>query len=722
MKTINNIFGIINLSSTLWAQFPRLLIRSIFQILTLITLVITIISCAEQLPGHHKLDINNQHSQLQNRVQAAIPSAEAFTQTVYPIFMQNCISCHGTDGNIAPTIAHNDPLQAHLETLSNQKVNLSNPANSRVVVKLLSEFHFCWDICENDAAILQAAITEWSSLIDTGTGNTEPLPNALVSSSMSIADANPNVGPQRVTDNLIAFYEFKEGVGNVAHDTSGVAPALDLIISEGTWVGGQGLKFTNGIAQATPEASRKLFNEIARTPTATNEFTVEAWVIPENLTQEDARLVTYSGDTRRRDFTLQQNIYNYEFRTRGAQGTGQNGTPAAVTDPNEQIVKTNLQHVVATFDQTTGRRIFVNGNIAVFNSDPGLLSSWSNAHTFAVGNENTNNRPFSGIIKLVAVYKRALSPVEVMKNFEAGVGEKFLLNFDVSQVLESPSTFVQIEVSELDANSYLFSTPTVLSHSVRSFRIKNLQVAVNGNIPVSGQSWRNIDTFTFGNGQILSPVSSIIAKDVGMDGDQFTLTFEAIGNKEIPAPIVTPQATVPVDGIDTAPRTGIRTFEQIMFTMASITGVDVNTDNVQNVYQELKQQLPSQSNIVGFLSSHQVGISKLALEYCDTMVDSNTLRNNFFGTTSFDFNAPANTAFLDQLKVTDLIKILTDKTMGIDLLNQPNVNDIQTAMLDLINGLTADCNTGAICDINRTQTVVKASCAAMLGSAAVTMQ
>ena len=38
------------------------------------------------------------------------------------------------------------------------------------------------------------------------------------------------------------------------------------------------------------------------------EFSIEAWVIPANVTQEDARIISYSAGAEQRNFTLQQTL------------------------------------------------------------------------------------------------------------------------------------------------------------------------------------------------------------------------------------------------------------------------------------------------------------------------------------------------------------------------------------------------------------------------------
>ena len=109
---------------------------------------------------------------------------------------------------------------------------------------------------------------------------------------------------------MIGLWEFKTGRGLVAYDTSGVEPALNLNLSgDVTWVGGWGINVRSGKAQGSTTASKKLHDLIK----STGEYTIEAWVAPGNVAQEDARIVSYSGGTSVRDFTLGQTLYSYDF-------------------------------------------------------------------------------------------------------------------------------------------------------------------------------------------------------------------------------------------------------------------------------------------------------------------------------------------------------------------------------------------------------------------------
>jgi len=693
----------------------------------LLAIVLVVAACSEQLPGISKN--NNQQTdkdvrQAHSQIQLILNEVDGFAITLYPLLAENCATCHGEGGMAAPSIAHQDVIAAQAAVTDTQKASFSNPANSRIVVKLRSEFHYCWSVCEEDAQQLQTAIEKWATF--TGeTGGNGPPADLISSTSLTLADGVLGGGTQRYNDQVIAFYEFKEGTGNIAHDTSGITPALDLTLEGPAWAAGQGIEIQSGIAAGTPETSKKLYDYIAGGATATHEYSVEAWVIPANVTQEGpARLVTYSDGTQDRNFTMGQQTYNYVFRNRSdSPDISPNGTPALQTNNDEQVLQASQQHVVMTFSQSEGRKIFVNGVVKnTENGSASTLTNWNANYTFAVGNETSNNRLFMGVVQLVAVHKQALTPEQVMQNFDAGVGQKFSMKFDVSAVLEQAGNYIQFEVSELDRYSYLFNKPVFLSATPNGFRVKNIQVAVNGQIPVAGQTWRNIDTTITQNEQALFDMAAVISKDAGPETDQFSIIFEILGDKENVIVEEPPSAPVPLDVLDISPRAGVRTFEQVTHTMATITGVDANTGSVKVTYHDLKQQLPSLPNINGFLTSHQVGIAKLALEYCDTLIESNTLREQFFGANSFNFDAPVNNAFANAGQVDQLITTLMDKMLGVGLANQPDKPSVRQELMSLISDLTVGCNNASQCDATRTKSVVKASCAAVLGSAALTIQ
>lgn len=88
---------------------------------------------------------------------------------------------------------------------------------------------------------------------------------------------------------------------------------------------------------------------------------------------------------------------------------------------------------------------------------------------------------------------------------------------------------------------------------------------------------------------------------------------------------------------------GIKNFEEILVTMSSITGVDQNNTNIQRLYNQVKNLLPSDNEIKSFGGASQVAIMKLAAEYCNEVRKSNSLSSALWP--NVNFAQTAATAF-----------------------------------------------------------------------------
>jgi len=494
------------------------------------------------------------------------------------------------------------------------------------------------------------------------------------------------------------------------------------------WLPGQGIEIkASGKAAASATDSQKLATRIM----AAGQYSVEAWIKSSNNTQGGpARIVTYSLDANNRNFTMGQNQTNFSFRNRSsATNITANGQPSLVTTNNP--IQTSMQHIVMTFDQTNGRKIFINGADTGLTDPqgPGQLSNWNSTYIFALGSENvaTDNAPWLGQINLVAVYEHALTAAEVRQNFEAGLMDTTILTFDLSTLLGVPGSAITLEAADFDKSSYYFGRPTFITPNPTSIPVKGLRIAVNGKAPVADQVFATLDTTVDSSPKLLSRLGTVIAKDKGPTVDQFTLVFDALGSKQN---IITPPAApvIPPDvGIaQTAPDIGIRTFEQINNTMAAVTGVDPNGATVSATFNSVKQQLPSTPDVQGFLSSQQTAISRLALDYCDALVESQTLRDRFFGTTpAFEFGQPPATAFNSQAKKDIIIDHVIDNIVGTNLSVQPAATDLRPTLQGLIDAMNSTCRGTAAINCTaaaRTRAVVKAACASVLSSASVLIQ
>src|SRR5690606_28332883 len=120
------------------------------------------------------------------------------------------------------------------------KINLDDPANSRLVIRLRDEGHNCWGDCAANAQQVQAAIQAFAD----GIALTDIDPDLVVSHALGLPDGIIASSGGRIESNVIALYEFQTGSGAVAFDTSGVDPALHLNLSPSgvSWVGSWGIR------------------------------------------------------------------------------------------------------------------------------------------------------------------------------------------------------------------------------------------------------------------------------------------------------------------------------------------------------------------------------------------------------------------------------------------------------------------------------------------------
>ena len=653
-----------------------------------------------------------------------------FASTVHPLLTAHCATCHVDSAANAqsPFFADSDPNAAY--EAAKPKIDLDNPANSRFVLRLREEFHNCWTAdCTNDADVMEAAIAAFAAQIPV----TQIDSQLVTSKALTLPDGIVASGGSRHETNVIALYQFKTGQGNTAFDTSGVEPGMHLTLSGNTgWVGGWGIDITNGKAQASTTTSRKLHELI----TATGEYTIEAWVVPANVSQEGpARIISYSAGTSARNFTLGQTLYNYNFLQRST-STDPNGDPSLSTADADEDLQATQQHVVVTYDPVKGRRIYVNG-IFTGDTDPvagGSLIDWDDSFAFLLGNEVSGDRQWQGRLRLVAIHNRALTQEQIVQNFEAGVGEKFYLLFNVSDHSGIPDSYVMLQVSQFDNYSYLFNDPQFIildaNATPDNIPVTGMRIGINGKEASIGQAWQHLDTtlsraqYQPGAGQKLSSLGTIIALEKGAESDEFFLTFESFGNNTHivlePQPL---QPGTPPD-LPEAADVGLRTFDEINASMAAITRVSPEQADVDAVFETVRQQLPTVENIEGFLAAHQMAVSQLAIEYCNALVDNNgnMLRTDYFP--QFDFNETADNAFDTATQRDRIIVPLLERVMNTGLTTQPDpalvtseLDDLMLILTDCANGPSPSCAT-----TRRTREVVKATCAAMLGSAAMLIQ
>jgi hypothetical protein len=642
-----------------------------------------------------------------------------FSSHVYPIVSQYCASCHNEASSTAqsPFFASDNIDKAY--DAAKRVMNLEEPNKSRLVLRLRNEFHNCWSDCQANSTEMGLGIQALSDEITVDVISAE----MVVSKSLLLTDGLVASSGGRFESDIIALYQFKTGSGNTAYDTSGISPAANLTLTGNVeWLGSWGLSFTNGKAQASTANSKKIHDLI----TSTNEFAIEAWITPNNVVQEGpARIVSYSAGDNDRNFTLGQSQYNYDFMLQTA-SSNSNGEPALSTPDDDEVLQATLQHVVLTYSATAGRQIYVNGKlIDMIDEAISPIASWDDSFALILGREASNNHIWQGNIRLLAIYNRTLSQAQISQNYDVGVGEKFFLLFSISELVDLANTYVLFEVSQYDNYSYLFTNPSLVNLDgntlPRNTILNKMRIGVNGKESAQGQAYANLSRNFTNDDSItepvtLSPLGTIIALEKGASNDEFFLTFEQLGehsNVVLPATFIATDATF-IDN-DSA-KIGLRNFAQIHASMSVLTGVNKESTKVAATYQLVKQQLPTLTNIETFISAQQMGITQLAIAYCDTALENENLRMAWFPDVNFG-NTPD--IALDVTGRANLLNPLLDQLMPSTLSTQPDKAAVYSELDNLITRL-AVC--GSNCDINRSKNIAKASCAAVLGSAVMLVQ
>jgi hypothetical protein len=687
-----------------------------------------------------------------------------------------CDSCHSDAATIpqAPFFASGNPDIAYAALRG--KIDLVDPAASRVVVRLLTDSHNCWDSCPDNGAVMQAAVSRFAAAVVAT--DVDP---ALVISMAQVLESDGIVanGGGRNEASLIAKWEFREGSGTTTADTSGVQPEIPLSLSgEYSWLGGWGVRFVAGKAQGGVSSSGKLHKLI----TLTGEYSIEAWVAPNNVSQEDAWMVGYAGGPDSRNLLLSQSLYNYQAYNRSTATEDNNaGEPALTTSDDAELAQATQQHVVVTYDPVAGRKIYVNGEFSdeLDEAGGGLLNNWSESYALVLGNATSNSNPWAGTMRMVAMHNSVLTPEQVLQNFDAGVGQKYYLMFSVAELLDDEGVchvmngdgtrtnycYVVFQVSQFDDNSYLFDQPFFANINPAggdvTFDLQGLRLGINGKLAQAGQGFLNIDAVVSSaqagpEGQPLSTTGTIIPLENGSDQDIFFLSFDQfnglIGPMVDGVPGVYQYSLVGEGGADIA----MRTFDEINASFSALTGVPVASNLVSNVtgktvaqtFNSVRRALSSVEDFQAFMSSHQMAATQLAAAYCDGLVQDVALREAIFpAPPSFDFSTPVADPGIDWR--THIVVPLVDRAINAGLLSDVArtriIDEVELLITDdrdlkpyvLINGnYVSDpnpashnkrdglkyCLNNAICPPSRTADVVKAACTAVLGSAVVLMQ
>jgi hypothetical protein len=221
----------------------------------------------------------------------------------------------------------------------------------------------------------------------------------------------------RIDEGLLALYEFAEGDGTTVRDTAGVVSGMDLQIGDRakvTWLEGA-LRFDASTIARTATAPRPFYEAVA----ASQEFTVEAWVTPADVTQSGpARIVTLAKGTTDTNFLVGQGSWEGPSDRVEARLHERSGEYFLRTAGGS--IEASLTHIVMTRSADSLVRVYVDGEVAVEREMAASLRSWDPSFLLGIGNEMDGSRPWRGTYHLVALYGTALDDDDVATNFLAG--------------------------------------------------------------------------------------------------------------------------------------------------------------------------------------------------------------------------------------------------------------------------------------------------------------
>jgi hypothetical protein len=649
-----------------------------------------------------------------------------FSTTVYPVVQQWCSRCHSDTAATpqSPYFASSNLALAY--SYAQPEISLNSPSSSTFYIRLAQQSHNCWGNpvnCPASAAVMLAAIQAFAN----GIAVTPVDPTLIVSKALSLTQGTVASGADRYDTHDIAKWEFKEGTGSTAYDTSGVDPGMDLTLSgDAAWVGGWGISFTtNGRAQASTATSSKLLTKLS----ASGQYSIELWVNAANVTQTKAYMASYSGGDTLRNFTLAQDAFQYEAFARSSV-TSLNGQPSLLTNPNNQLAQAALEHVVMTYTPAAGRQLYVNGVFTgdVDSSTGGAINNWDSSFAFLLGNETSGDHPWQGSIRFAAVHDVALTQQQIQQNYAAGVGASYYLLFDVSSLINTPQSYIMFTASQYDTYSYLFYRPTFINLNpafkpTSPIQISGIRIGINGaEVPVD-QAYIplsvNIDSADYSptTGQLLSPLGTVIPLQNGAASDQFFLTFAQIGTNARAYTTPTPVAPAPVD-LPASSDIGVRVFNEVNSTMAKLSTVPATNPSVNTTYLSVQTGLPTVYNIQSVSSGAQIASAQLAMQYCQALVNDPVLGPAFFP--GMTFAAPPSAAFTTTAGMDLVVQPLINNLMGGNLASQPTPTAVSSELYNLITDL-ATCGGGA-CPTGRTATISMAACTAILSSATTSIK
>jgi large repetitive protein len=165
--------------------------------------------------------------------------------------------------------------------------------------------------------------------------------------------------------------------------------------------------------------------DAALNPLPSDGFTIDAWVRVGTIGGNSDRIVVIShdpnpgGNPGNGGFVLLANSSNlWEFRV----GLGSTIFGSQVLTASPVVSASTTYHLVATYDSSDTLRLYVEDwDYGPISASPGYVPNGSNP--LSIGARPNGTDPFVGQIQDVALYRGALSSIDVTKHFQNGNGQ-----------------------------------------------------------------------------------------------------------------------------------------------------------------------------------------------------------------------------------------------------------------------------------------------------------
>lgn len=203
-----------------------------------------------------------------------------------------------------------------------------------------------------------------------------------------------------------AYYAFSAGAGTTITDSIASTNGTTNAGWSASGIRGNSILFANASEQSCTIANTAAIS-------FSSSFSISLWVNPSTSQSQAER------------FIIHKQLYPYNYRIdypndRFNFACAINGSWNAVTT-TDTYVGDNWYHLVAIYDATVGKKLYVNGVLKASNSSTGSLMTGTAALTMG-RYAGANGYDYAGRLDEVGFWKRVLTTTEVANLYNSGNG------------------------------------------------------------------------------------------------------------------------------------------------------------------------------------------------------------------------------------------------------------------------------------------------------------